>query len=393
MLTAEQYVQSLIAWNASSESLGSDAASETRCVAVIGAGLMGTAIAAANVQTGIPVILVDVCDELLATAKRRVAAEIAFNEQILPQTAVDRLLQPTADESRVAECDLVIESIPENPALKQPLYARLEPRLSAGAILVSNTSTIPIGKLAAGLADPSRFCGLHFFHPVRRRPLVEVIRGAKTAAETVASAARYARQIGKMPIVVDDGPGFLVNRLLMPYLNSALELLLDGVSIEAVERAATNFGMAMGPLRLIDEIGLETAMLAGKVLWQAFPDRVAPSPLLVAMYKAKRMGRKAKTGFFAYPEGLSLDQPGLADPSVQPVIDAWRRGSLDLPDEAIVRRLLDPMVLEARRILDEQTVSDPRAIDLATLFGLGFPRSRGGLLYWAESAGPFSTNV
>jgi len=301
---------------------------------------------------------------------------------------VARWVTPTTDPARIARCDLVIESVTETPAVKQQLYGWLEPHLGAGAILASNTSTIPIGRLAEGLADGGRFCGLHFFHPVRRRPLVEVIRGPQTRDETIATAVGYVKQIGKMPIVVDDGPGFLVNRLLLPYLTEALELLSDGATIEAIERAATEFGMALGPLRLLDEIGLDTALLAGRVLWDAFPERLVVSPLPVALYKAGRLGRKSGRGFFFYPEGLELDRPGQPDPGVEPIIAAWARPPQQLAPQTITARLLLPMVLEATRILAEKKIRDPREIDLVVLFGLGFPAARGGLLYWADTLGP-----
>ena len=188
----------------------------------------------------------------------------------------------------------------ETVSAKHAVYAAIEPHVQAHTILASNTSTIPIQRLAATLARADRFLGLHFFHPVRRRPLVEIVRGPKTSDASITTAAAFAKGIAKTPIVVDDGPGFLVNRLLVPYLTEALELLLDGASIDDVEHAATEFGMAMGPLRLVDEIGIDTVFQGGRVLWEAFPDRVVASPLLVSMLKAGRLGTKSGAGFFLY---------------------------------------------------------------------------------------------
>ena len=168
-------------------------------------------------------------------------------------------LNSTCSDEELAACDLVIEAIVENAEPKKKLYARLEPQLQAETILASNTSTIPITSLAEGLKRPERFCGIHFFNPVRKMPLVEVIRGKQTSDETVATAVAYAKNIGKSPIVVNDGPGFLVNRLLLPYMNEALELLLEGAEIKQIERVAKAFGMPMGPITLYDVVGLDTA--------------------------------------------------------------------------------------------------------------------------------------
>jgi 3-hydroxyacyl-CoA dehydrogenase/enoyl-CoA hydratase/3-hydroxybutyryl-CoA epimerase/3-hydroxyacyl-CoA dehydrogenase/enoyl-CoA hydratase/3-hydroxybutyryl-CoA epimerase/enoyl-CoA isomerase len=363
---------------------------EVRSVGIVGAGLMGTAIAAANVKCGLPVTITDANAEVLAAAEERIAAELALQTG-WPHGEIRRRIracvQRTDDLGRIAARDLILESIVETAVAKQQLYARLAPGLAAGTIVASNTSTIPIGRLGACLADPGRFCGIHFFHPVRRRSLVEIIRGPKTSDATIATAAAYARSIEKMPIVVDDGPGFLVNRLLVPYLNEALEMLLEGAPIEAIERAAGDFGMAMGPLRIMDEIGLDTTLLAGRVLWEAFPERVAPSPLLVTMIKNGRLGRKAGQGFFAYSSETAWDGPGQPDPAVDQILARWARPARPFTQETIAHRLLLPMVLEASRLLEEGKVADPRDIDLAVLFGLGFPAARGGLLYWADTLG------
>ena len=157
------------------------------------------------------------------------------------------MLELTTDEDRLGSCDLILETVVENPAVKRQVYGRLEPRLAADSILATNTSTIPVGELAAELAEPGRFCGIHFCHPVHINPLVEIIPGPRTEPATVSAAVDYARMLGKMPIVVEDGPGFLVNRLLLRYTDEAMHLLMDGAGIEQVDRAATEFGMALGP--------------------------------------------------------------------------------------------------------------------------------------------------
>jgi len=387
-----RHVESLVRWSGRNNGSLRGAADPRaiRSVAIIGAGTMGTAVAAANVEHGVPVVIIDADDNARAAAPERVAAELAQtadagNGQTLSEVA--RLVRCATDPAQIASCDLVLESVTETASAKQSVYAMVEPHLGAAATLASNTSTIPIGRLAAGLAQRGRFCGLHFFHPVRGRPLVEVVRGPETTDETIATAVAYAKGIGKMPIVVRDGPGFLVNRLLVPYLAEALELLLDGVAIQDIDRAATDFGMAMGPLRMLDEIGLDTAMLAGRVLWDTFPERVSVSPLLITMFKAGRLGRKSGAGFFAYSNGSGGDAPGQPDPQLKELLAAWVRPQQSVPPEDLTTRLLVPMVLEATRLLEEGTVRDPRSIDLGAIFGLGFPASRGGLLYWADTVG------
>ena len=180
------------------------------------------------------------------------------------------LVNGTTSEDEVVKSDLIIEAIVENADIKKNLFARLEPKLREDTILASNTSTIPITQLAADLAHPERFCGIHFFNPVRRMKLVEVIRGEQTSDQTVASAVAYVKRIGKAPIVVNDGPGFLVNRLLLPYMHESLELLSEGVPIAQIERTAKRFGMPMGPIELYDMVGIDTATFAGRTMWEAF---------------------------------------------------------------------------------------------------------------------------
>ena len=278
----------------------------------------------------------------------------------------------------------MIEAIVENPEAKKELYARLEPQLSPPAILASNTSTIPITKLAEGLQRPERFCGIHFFNPVRRMPLVEVIRGAKTSDETIATAVAFAKHVGKSPIVVNDGPGFLVNRLLLPYMNEALELISDGAEIKAVERAAKEFGMPMGPIALYDVVGLDTAFYAGRVMVEAFPDRTSASPIIGELVKAGRLGQKSGAGFFAYKD---RGGKGVPDPALAELIKPHIRKQEKLNSEQITNRLFLPMVLEATRILEAKVVRDVRDVDLGLIFGTGFPPFRGGLLFWADTLG------
>jgi 3-hydroxyacyl-CoA dehydrogenase/enoyl-CoA hydratase/3-hydroxybutyryl-CoA epimerase/3-hydroxyacyl-CoA dehydrogenase/enoyl-CoA hydratase/3-hydroxybutyryl-CoA epimerase/enoyl-CoA isomerase len=360
-----------------------------KSVGVVGSGIMGSGIAAATLKSEIPIALTDANAEALARGAKLVIEEAAYDRKrkgpdLNKTLKLAPLLSVTHREEEIAAADLVIEAIIEKEDAKREFYGRLEPQLRPDAILASNTSTIPITRLAQGLKNPERFCGLHFFNPVRRMKLVEVIRGAKTSDETVATAVAFAKRIGKMPIVVGDGPGFLVNRLLFPYMNEAIELLCDGASIKEIDRAATAFGMPMGPLTLYDLVGLDTAVYAGMVMYQAFPDRVISSPLVPAMVKQGRLGQKSGRGFFSYQNKRGRAEE---DPAVEKLIATYRRGERKFTREELQHRLFLPMLLEATRMLADRIVRDVRDVDLGLIFGLGFPPFKGGLLYWADTIG------
>jgi 3-hydroxyacyl-CoA dehydrogenase/enoyl-CoA hydratase/3-hydroxybutyryl-CoA epimerase/3-hydroxyacyl-CoA dehydrogenase/enoyl-CoA hydratase/3-hydroxybutyryl-CoA epimerase/enoyl-CoA isomerase len=360
-----------------------------KSVGIVGSGIMGAGISAATLKSEIFVALTDSNAESLAKGAKLVLEEAAYNRKTKgPDLARTLKLAPllvsTQREAEIAACELVIEAIVEKEEAKKQLYARLEPQLKTEAILASNTSTIPITRLAAGLKHPERFCGIHFFNPVRRMKLVEVIRGAKTSDETVATAVAFAKQIGKLPIVIHDGPGFLVNRLLFPYMNEALVLLNEGASLKEVDRAATAFGMPMGPITLSDLVGLDTALYAGSVMQQAFPSRFVSSSLLEAMVKAGRLGQKSGRGFFSYQnkKGKAED-----DPQFEALLAAHRQGQRKFSREELTNRLFLPMLVEATRMLEEKIVRDVRDVDLGLIFGIGFPPFRGGLLFWADTLG------
>jgi len=356
---------------------------------VIGAGIMGAGIAAANIKRGVSVVLSDAQESALASGAQQVLSEAAYNRKT-KSTDVDKMLEiaPLLKRSMVdadiAASDVVIEAVVENAEVKKKIFARLEPQLGENAILATNTSTLPITMLAEGLDRPERFCGIHFFNPVRRMKLVEVIRGEKTDDQTVVSAVAYAKRLGKSPIVVNDGPGFLVNRLLFPYLNESLALLTEGASIKQIDKAARDFGMPMGPIALYDMVGIDTAVYAGRTMWEAFPDRVQPSPILPAMRKAGRLGEKSGLGFFSYDNRKKRATP---DPAFDKFIEPYIQGDREFTPEELRDRLFLPMLLEATRVLEAGIVRDPRDVDLGLIFGLGFPPFKGGLLFWADTIG------
>ena len=353
------------------------AARPIRSVGVVGAGIMGTAIAVEHAIHGIPVTLMDNNSEALRCAGEISARELALAQrcgtQILP-----RPIACTMDDADLGDCDLVLELISEKRPAKQALFARIWPRLADHALLATNTSTIPIARLSGGISDPGRFCGMHFCHPVRQRPLVEVIPGPATDPKTLAALAAHANSLGKLPLVVPDGPGFVVNRLLLTYLDAALALVTEGVPIEEIDAAMVDFGMPVGPLRLLDEIGLDTALHSGFVLAEVFGERSGGSELLLRLVKAGQYGMKSGAGIYRYPERITNPSCGELLVSLR---SGGAKGGCQSAPARIVERLLEPMVLEARRMLADKRVAWPGQVDLAIIFGLGFPLWRGGLLF------------
>lgn len=358
-------------------------------LSVLGAGIMGIGIAAAGLKAGLTVRLGDAEAARLPGACEEAIREAAFDpatKGVDTKKAVTLAsrLGSVATDAELAASEALLEAIIENYDIKVVVLRQLESLLSPTAILASNTSSIPISRLGQSLQRPERFCGMHFFNPVKRMRLVEIIRGERTSDETIERAVALGRQLGKMPIVVADGPGFLVNRLLSPYLNESLELLHDGQAPRAIDTAATEFGMPLGPLALYDLVGLDTAFYAGRTMYEAFPERVRASPILPALSKRGRLGRKNNLGFFQYREGAQEPQD---DPIAEALLKNYARREDPLSREQILDRLLLAMLLEACRVLEEGRVEDPRDIDLGVIFGLGFPAFRGGILHWAQSLG------
>jgi len=356
-------------------------------VGVIGAGLMGSGIAAAHARSGIPAAIVDVDDARLAAGMQRVQDVVASRIKIgraAPRDMAEMLarLSTATSPGILVDRDVVIEAITEDEAAKKATYLGLAGILREGAILASNTSTISITRMAESVPHPERFLGMHFFNPVDRMELVEVVRGAKTSDETVATIVALAKRIRKTPIVVRDCAGFLVNRVLFPYMNEALKLLQEGVAMDAIDAAAMAFGMPMGPIALHDLVGIDTSFYAGSVLAAAYPDRASVPALLKDMLKAGRLGQKSAAGFRKHggkrPE---------ADPAFTTLLEKHRTGGAVPKTEEIVDRLFFPMFLEATRVLEEGIVREPADVDMGVILGIGFPPFRGGILRWADAEG------
>lgn len=356
-------------------------------VGVVGSGLMGSGIATAHARSRIPTAMVDVDDARIAAGMKR-AQEVVLSRikigRATPMDMADMLAHLSTSTSLgiLADRDVVVEAITEDESAKTETYKKLAGVLKEGAILASNTSTISITRMAASAPDPSRFVGMHFFYPVDRMELVEVIRGEKTSDETVATIVALSKRIRKTPIVVKDCAGFLVNRVLFPYMSEALFLLGEGVEMDAIDAAATRFGMPVGPIALHDMVGLDTSFYAGSVLAAAYPDRAASPSLLRDMVKSGRLGQKSGLGFRKHggkrPE---------ADPALAPLLEKHRTAGPPPDASELTDRLFLPMLLEATRVLEEGIVRDPSDVDMGLILGIGFPPFRGGILRWCDTEG------
>ncbi len=357
-------------------------------VGIVGAGLMGVSIAAANARCGIPVRIYDADEGMLETVPQRVWKELDTIQHEVKRENLASLVK-TIPFDGLKKCNLVIECIIEKEDDKKSLYEKLEALLPEDAFLVTNTSTIPIERLAAGLNHPRRFAGMHFLHPVRYRELVEVIASTQTDEGVLQRVCDYALYIEKTPLCVADCPGFVINRLLQPYLNEALNLLIGGVSMERLEAAATKFGMTWGPLRIMDEIGLDTVFHSGRVLFEAYPNQVTPSPIIVSMMKKKLLGRKTGRGFYAWDTGEEFgmeDAPPAFNDEMDAVFALWRQPEKQYYAQyagwEIAGRLMTSMAMEAARIVRDEVVSGPDEVDMAAVTGLGFPEKYGGPIRW-----------
>ena len=257
------------------------------------------------------------------------------------------------------------------------------------AILTSNTSTISITRLAESLKRPENFCGMHFFNPVHRMPLVEVIRGEKTSDAAVAATVSYARAMGKTPIVVNDCPGFLVNRVLFPYFGGFSLLVEQGADFRRVDKIMEKFGWPMGPAYLLDVVGMDTAVHANEVMAEGFPDRMAREgkTAIQAMYEAERLGQKNAKGFYAYEEDKKGKPKKVDDEAALSLVKELATASQDFSDEEIIARMMVPLCLETVRCLEDGIVGTPAEADMALIYGIGFPPFRGGPLRYIDSIG------
>ncbi|NIU32334.1 MAG: hypothetical protein GWN82_16960 [Gemmatimonadetes bacterium] len=360
-------------------------------IGVVGAGTMGGGIAQLAAYHDLRVRMKDIEHGAVTGGLRHARSlfEKAVRRGKLARREADRKLELVSgglDYGGFGTVDLVVEAVAEKMEVKRTVLREVEARAAEGCVLTTNTSSLSVDEMAEALERPENFGGMHFFNPVHKMPLVEVVRGRETSDRTVATIYALVLELGKVPVVVrKDGPGFLVNRILGPYLNEAGWLLADGARVEDVDDAAEAFGMPMGPIRLVDEVGIDVARHAGRTLHEALGDRLEPSPPLVAVGDTDRLGRKGGLGFYRYDDG---DAKG-ADPEIYDVLgDAVPAERTSIDQREIRSRLVLVMMNEAARVLDEGIVASAADVDLGMIMGTGFPPFRGGLLRFADELHP-----
>ena len=357
-------------------------------IGVLGAGFMGAGIAALAAQEGTVVRLKDADAARVGkglASVRELLKERLTRKQITRQQFDDRLslVSGTTDYSGFGNADLVIEAVFEDLGVKHTVLREVEQVAPADVIFATNTSTIPIARIAQASARPDRVLGMHFFSPVHKMPLLEVIVTDRTSDDVTATAVAYGKKLGKTVIVVNDGPGFYANRILSPYVNEAGKLLDEGVAIDAIDKALVAFGFPVGPITLIDEVGIDIAAKSGNIVADAFGDRMVPSQSLQRVISAGRLGRKGKQGFYLY------DANGKKGEVDQTVYDLLPTGTqrAEVSAEEIQRRCVLAMVNEAVRCLEEGILRSSRDGDVGAVFGIGFPPFRGGPFRYIDSLG------
>jgi len=357
-------------------------------LAVVGAGVMGAGIAQWSAARGYPVILKDIAPEMLAkglkaaekifrdAAKRRVFTEAEAT------AGFDRI-KPVAEDVPLHRVDLVIEAAVEKLELKQKIFQQLEARTDAPTVLATNTSALSIDAIASGLADPGRVVGIHFFNPVHRMQLVEIVRGPRTSPAALDTALQFVKAIGKLPVLVKDSPGFLVNRILLPYMVESVRLFNEGCGVQQLDKLMLDFGMPMGPLRLSDEVGLDVAQHVATDLQNRLPKPVPINDTLQKMIAKGWLGKKSGRGFYLFSDRKGAkEQPNHEAGFLQTTGKGQRQDAATLQD-----RMVLVMVNEAARVLEEGVVGAPEDVDFGMIFGTGWAPFRGGPLRYADTLG------
>jgi 3-hydroxyacyl-CoA dehydrogenase/enoyl-CoA hydratase/3-hydroxybutyryl-CoA epimerase len=355
---------------------------------VVGAGVMGAGIAGTLARSGMSVVLQDTDDAAVARGVNHIKSGLERSSSLSPQEKsfiVNRVEPTSKDSASTANSGVAIEAVFESMEVKKKIFSRLASVMSNESILATNTSSLSVSEIAKGLPNPERVIGMHFFNPVEKMPLVEIVRADRTNDKTVVMTAALAVKLGKSPIVVKDVPGFLVNRILTPYLCEAAFLVQEGVSITEIDKAATAFGMPMGPIRLLDEVGLDVAGHVVDIMVAGYGERMSSPNMSAKLAALGRKGRKTNSGFYDYVGDAVVPFPDLNQ-----VLGITT--SVSYSREQIQDRLLLRLVNEAVRCHDEGVAGYPgkdavNQIDLGSVMGFGFPPFRGGLLFWAESIG------
>jgi len=363
---------------------------DVKAIGVLGAGTMGGGIAYVSADKGIEVRMKDLNAEALGKGLKH-ASDLWM--KLLKRRSIDKYqfrqkmdkVSATTDYSGFGNLDVVIEAIVEDMGIKQKVIGECATKMRPDAIIVTNTSSLSVTEMAKGHPRPEYFAGMHFFNPVNKMPLIEVIRGEKSSDETVATIFELSKKMGKMPVVVKDGPGFLVNRLLLPYMAEAAFLLQEGMDIKTVDTAyVRDFGMPMGPFALMDEVGLDVCIKVLKIFKKAFGDRVELAPCMEVLEKSGRLGKKNGKGFYSYAE----DGKRLAvDETIYAALNL-KAPTSPLSTKECIERGVFAMVNEcSRALIEDKIVETPHEVDLAMIMGTGFPPFRGGLLKYADSVG------
>ena len=369
-------------------------ADDVKLGAVLGAGIMGGGIAYQSAVKGTPILMKDIREEGiqlgLDEASKLLGKRVAKG-RMKPEQMAKALnaIRPTMSYGDFKEVDIVVEAVVENPKVKHAVLAEVEEYVREDAIIASNTSTISITYLAQALKRPENFCGMHFFNPVHMMPLVEVIRGEKSSDKAIATTVAYAKKMGKTPVVVNDCPGFLVNRILFPYFGGFARLINMGADFQRVDKIMEKFGWPMGPAYLMDVVGMDTGHHGRDVMAEGYPDRMADTTKTAVdvMYEAHRLGQKTGKGFYAY----ELDKKGktkkVVDPQAYELLKPVVLEQREFTDQEILEIMMVPLCLETVRCLEDGIVESAADADMGLIYGIGFPPFRGGALRYIDTIG------
>ena len=373
----------LISETLKSESFSQAKAKEVNNTAIVGTGIMGSGIAWALNNQNMEVRLKDrnlkSAGKAIATI-RKIYAGVQRRGRLSEREVALKMDRITFTTEYVGfeRCDFLLEAVFEDLALKQQVYREFEEVLSPTAIIASNTSSISVSKLAEKMSHPERFVGMHFFNPVHKMPLVEIIAGEKTSDETIATVVALAKRLGKTPIKVKESAGFLVNRVLLPYLMESVRMFEEGTSVKKIDQLLLKFGMPMGAFTLIDTVGVDVGEKVANILHNAYGERMFTTPLMAKMLEKGWLGAKSKKGFYDYSS---------KKPKLNSEVNSLQYGRVELDDKVILDRAILTMINEASRCLEEKVVDNARYLDMAMVMGTGFPAFRGGLMRYADSLG------
>lgn len=362
--------------------------------AVLGAGIMGGGIAYQSAYKGVPIKMKDIAQAGIDLGLKE-AGKLLAKQVERGRISVEKMgetlnrIEPTLNFDGFDQVDVVVEAVVENPEVKQRVLKEVESKISADTVIASNTSTISIDLLASSVARPQNFLGMHFFNPVHKMPLVEVIRGEKTSPAAIARVVAYAGKMGKKAIVVRNCPGFLVNRVLFPYFAGFSLLVRDGADFQQIDKVMERWGWPMGPAYLMDVVGIDTGVHAEKVMAEGFPQRMSRSFVAAsdALYEAKRYGQKTGAGFYRYEE----DKKGRLQKTVcdesYALLEPHVAVRCEFEQDQVIARMMVPMATELARCLEEGIVDSPAEADMALIYGIGFPPFRGGIFAWLDKIG------